>query len=103
MFYDFNVEIYNRLPSTEVDGITIPGVLAWVKDVNCDIQPYSTALLMKQYGYNIEVNKRIFLDFDPVVKIGTIFYYTNPQNTVEKYEVKKIINWDYLEVACLGI
>lgn len=103
MFMDYKVGIWNRGPSTKVGGVTIPGVLAWVRDVMCDIQPYSTALLLRTYGYNIEVNKRVFLDFDPDVKIGTVFYYTNPQGTLEKYEVKTIINWDYLECACLGV
>lgn len=103
MFKNFTVGIWNKAPSTKVNGITIPGVLTFVKNVDCDIQPYSTALLLKTYGYNIEVNKRIFMDFDADVKIGTVFYYTNPQGIVEKYEVKTVIQWDYLEVACLGV
>lgn len=103
MFNNFTVGIWNRGPSTKVGGITIPGVLAWVKNADIDLQPYSTALLLRQYGYSIEVNKRIFMDFDVDVKIGTVFYYTNPQNIVEKYEVKTIINWSYLELACLGV
>ena len=103
MFEDYKVGVWNRGPSTKVGGITIPGVLAWVRDIMCDVQPYSTALLLRTYGYNIECNKRVFLDFDPDIKIGTVFYYTNPQGTLEKYEVKTIINWDYLECACLGV
>ena len=103
MFNNYLVGVWNRGPSTKIGGITIPGVLAWVRDADVDLQPYSTALLIKQYGYNIEVNKRIFMDFDPDIKIGTVFYYTNPQGTLEKYEVKTIINWDYLECACLGV
>jgi len=103
MLNNYLVGVWNRGPSTKVGGITTPGVLAWVRDADVDIQPYSTALLIKQYGYNIEVNKRVFIDFDPNIKIGTVFYYTNPQNVLEKYEVKTIINWDYLECACLGV
>jgi len=103
MLNNYRVGIYNRLPNIKVNGITIPGVLAWVKDADVDIQPYSTALLLRSYGYNIEVNKRVFIDFDPVVQIGTVFYYTNPQNVVEKYEVKTLVNWDYLDCACLGV
>ncbi len=103
MFYNFKVGLWNRLPSTKVNGITIPGVLTWVKDSMVDLQPYSTALLLKDYGYSIEVNKRIFMDADPDVKIGTVFYYTNPQGVVEKYEVKVVIPWDYMELACLGV
>lgn len=103
MFQECRAKIYNQLPSTKVNGVTIPATPTYVKDVDCDIQPYSTTLFLKQYGYNIEVNKRIFMDFEPSVTIGTIFYYTNPQNILEKYEVKAIVNWDYLEVMCLGI
>lgn len=103
MFYDYNVAIYNRGASTKVNGITIPGVLTYVKDVMVDIQPYSTALLLKDYGYSIEVNKRIFADYDSAIKLGTVFYYVNLQGVTEKYEVKQIIQWDYIEVMCLGI
>ena len=103
MLKNYKVGLYNKGPSTKVGGITIPGVLTCVKDIDCDIQPYSTALLLKQYGYNIEVNKRIFMDYDSAVKIGTVFYYTNLQGVIEKYEVKAIINWSYLELACLGV
>ncbi|MBU3176089.1 hypothetical protein KPL47_06870 [Clostridium estertheticum] len=103
MFYDFKVGIWNKGLSTKVGGITIPGVLEHIKDLDVDIQPYSTALLLKDYGYNIEVNKRIFMDYDSAVKIGTVFYYVNLHGITEKYEVKTIINWDYLEVMALGI
>ena len=103
MLADYSVGVYNRGPSTKVNGITIPGVLTWVKDSMVDIQPYSTALLLKDYGYSVEVNKRIFMDYDPNVKIGTVFYYSNPQGTLEKYEVKTVILWDYMELACLGV
>jgi len=103
MFDVYKVGIYNKAPGTKVDGIFIPGVLSWVKDIMCDVQPYSRALLLKNYGYDIECTKRIFMEFDANIKIGTGLYYTNPQLVVEKYEVKTIINWDYLELACLGI
>ena len=103
MLCNYNVGVYNKAPSTKVGGITIPGILEHIKDIDCDIQPYSTALLIKQYGYNIEINKRVFMNADTDIKIGTVFYYTNPQNIIEKYEVKTIIGWDYLEVMCLGI
>lgn len=104
MLYGFKVGAYVRGESTKVNGIAIPGNLTWVKNIDCDIQSYSKELLLKQYGYNIEVNKRIFMDFDPNIKIGTILYYTNSQNVIEKYEVKAI-PWDQaiMEVICLGI
>lgn len=94
-----------RGESAKVNGINIKGSLAWIKDVDCDIQPYSKELLIKQYGYDIEVNKRIFMDFDTDIKIGTILYYTNSQNNVEIYEVKAIL-WEdepTMEVVCLKV
>jgi len=105
MITNYKVEVYNHLPATKVNGITIQGVLARVKDVYCDMQPYSKALLLKTYGYDLEVTKRIFfMDVDYDIKIGTLLYYTNPQNVVEKYEVKAI-PWDsgFFEVVCNGI
>ena len=103
MFYDYTVGVWNKGPSTKVNGITIPGVLTYVKDVMVDIQPYSQTLLLKDYGYDISVNKRLFMDYDTSIKIGTVFFYVNLQGITEKYECKQIINWDYLEVMCLGL
>lgn len=103
MLSNYSVGVWNRGPSTKVNGITIPGVLAWARDADVDLQPYSTALLLRAYGYNIEVNKRVFIDYSPDIKIGTVFYYTNPQGVLEKYEVKTLVSWDYLDCACLGV
>ena len=104
MLYDYKVKVYGRGASIKVGGIAIPGELGWIKEMDCDMQSYSKELLIKQYGYDIEVNKRFFMDFDPNIKIGTILKYTNSQNNVETYEVKKI-PWDkpIMEVICLGI
>lgn len=103
MIKNYTVGLYNKGATTKVNGVTIPGVLTRVKDIDCDIQPYSQALLLKTYGYNIECNKRIFVDYDIDIKIGTVFYYTNLQDIIKKYEVKTIIDWDYMELACLEV
>lgn len=103
MFYNYKVDIYNKSAGTKVNGIFIPGVLAYVKTADVDIQPYSKTLFLKDYGYDIECTKRIFMDMDANIKIGTVLYYTNSQLVVEKYEVKALINWDYIEVICLGL
>ena len=96
MFNDYTVGVWNRGPSTKVGGITIPGVLAWVRDTLCDVQPYSQELLLKTYGYDIAVTKRFFIDDFTDVKIGTILMLGT-----EKHEVKKAIQWDYLECMTL--
>lgn len=105
MLCDYMVELWNNDPSTKVNGITIPGELGHIKDIYVDIQPYSKALLIKEYGYDIEVNKRIFIDgFDKDVKIGTIFKYTDKYGKDIILEVKAI-PWDdgYMEVMCFGV
>ena len=103
MFYNYSVDIYNKTAGEKVNGIFIPGVLTYVKTVDVDIQPYSQTLLLKDYGYDIECNKRIFMDMDSSIKIGTVFYYVNFQGVTEKYETKALINWDYLEVIALEL
>jgi hypothetical protein len=105
MLKNFNVGVYNKLPSTKVSGITIPGKLDWVEDLELDIQPYSKALLMKQYGYDIEVNKRMYLEyFDKNIKIGTILKYIDKYGQNINLEIKTI-PWDdgYMEFMGLGV
>lgn len=105
MLGGYKVGVYTKGESTKIGGIAIPANLVWAKDVDCDMQSYSKELLIKQYGLNIEVNKRFFMDYDPIIKIGTIFYYRNLQNDIETYEVKAI-PWDdepTMEVICLKV
>lgn len=105
MFDDYKVGIYNKAPGTKVGGIFIPGILAWVKDIMCDVQPYSRALLLKNYGYDIEVTNRIYVDyFDKDIKIGTIIKYTDGYDKEVSLEVKAI-PWaeEYMEVMLLGL
>jgi hypothetical protein len=98
MFTNYTVGVWNKGASTKVNGITIPGVLTFVRDIDVDMQPYSTALLLKTYGYNIECTKRFFIDDIVDIKIGTILKYGT-----EQHEVKKIIEWDYFEVMTLEV
>ena len=98
MLCDYSVGVWNRLPSTKVNGVTIPGVLAWVRDIDCDMQPYSQELLIKSYGYDLPVTKRFFIEDIADIKIGTVLIYGT-----EKHEVKKIIAWDYYEVMTLEV
>ena len=98
MFNNYLVGVWNRGPSTKVNGITIPGVLAWVKDIMCDVQPYSQELLLKTYGYNIACTKRFFIDDGSDITIGTVLMIGTT-----KHEVKKIIEWSYLEAMTLEV
>lgn len=105
MKQDFTVSIYVKGEGHNTSRGWVPGEDEHVKDIDCDIQPYSRELLLKNYGYDIEVNKRFFIDeFQPSIKIGTLLKYVNKQGTTEVYEVKSI-PWDdgYMEVFALGI
>jgi len=105
MTKNFTVGVYIKGVSQKIGGIVIPGTLAWVKDIDCDIQPYSKALLMKTYGYDIEVDKRVYIDyFDSIVNIGTILKYTDDYGKVINLSVK-VIPWErsYMEVIALGV
>ena len=102
----YTVGIWNKGPSSKVNGITIPGVLTWIKDINdVDIQPYNKSLAMKNYGYDIECNRRLYIDnFDSVINIGTILRYTDGYGKVINLSVKAI-PWDdgYIEIICLEV
>lgn len=94
------INIYNKAEGQKNEyGVWIEGELEFTKQKYVDIQPYSTELLLKDYGYNIEVTKRIFDDTDENIVIGTILEHKS-----DKYEVRKIIPWDtYVEVMCFGL
>lgn len=105
MKQDFTVGIYVKGEGHNTSRGWVPGKDEHIKDIDCDIQPYSQELLLKEYGYDIKVNKRIFIDdFESSIKIGTIIKYVNKQGVTEVYEVKAI-PWDdgYMEVMCLAI
>lgn len=62
------------------------------------MQAFSSELLLKNYGYNIEVTKGFFINDIANIKIDTILKFG-----AENYEVKKIIPWDYFKVMTLEV
>lgn len=97
MFTNCMAEIWNKSDDTKVDGITIPGAPTLIRSIDCDMQPYSTELLMKNYGYDIPVTKRFFIDDIADIDIGTVL-----KVNTDRHEVKKIVPWDdYFEVFTL--
>lgn len=94
-----HIGVYTKGPGINTSKGWIPGAEQHIKDIDCDIQPYSTELLLKTYGYNIEVTDRIFCDLDIAVKVGAILKYKDKWSNDKSYEVRKIIPWDdYMEV-----
>ncbi|QCH29256.1 hypothetical protein [Clostridium tyrobutyricum] len=105
MLENFTVGLYVKTEGHNTGTGWVPGTDEYKKDIDCDIQPYSQELLLKDYGYDIKVNKRIFIDYyEPLIEIGTIIKYVNKRGKTEVYEVKAI-PWDdeYMEVACLAV
>jgi hypothetical protein len=97
--------IYNKGASQFISGITVPGTLGIGAVIACQIQPYSKALLMKQYGYDVEVNKRVFIpQFYPEINVGTVLRYIDDyDNTIDL--TVDVIPWDkgYMELIGLSI
>ena len=79
----------------DIYGNYIPGVNV-SKPMRVNVQPYSRELLLKAYGYDIEVTKRVMCEVDTDIKEGSIITYKGID-----YEVKKI-PWDigHMEVFC---
>lgn len=98
MFYNKQVEIWNIGEGyTDSHHIYHEGELWFSKTIRVDVQPYSTERLKKEYGYEIDVNKRIFCDLDNEIKINTVIKYKN-----NSMEVKNFLEWDdYMEIFCL--
>lgn len=70
-----------------------------VKNIVVDKQPYNKELLLKNYGYDIEVTNRLFYEYfgiDPDIKINSIL---KTLDGTEEYEIEKFITWDiYTEI-----
>ena len=79
----------------DIYGNYIPGIPV-TKTMRVNVQPYSRELLLKAYGYDIEVTKRVMCEVDTDIKEGSIITYKGID-----YEVKKI-PWDigHMEVFC---
>lgn len=73
--------------TTDEYGGYVPGVET-TKILYTDIQPFSRELLLKKYGYDIEVTKLMLCDVDDDIKEGSIVVFKG-----KDYEVKKI-PWD---------
>ena len=95
MFYDKEIELLIEGEGyTDEYGIWNEGEEVPFKTVECDVQPYSSELLYKDYGYKERVKKRIFCDDDGAIINGMAVLYKGV-----RYVVKLIIPWDdYLEV-----
>lgn len=100
MFYDKKIELYKEgQPIKNKYGGTAIGKPVYIKTINCDVQAYSRELFKKEYGYDIDVSERVFMDLDAEAIEGRIIKYNN-----NDYEIKKTIEWDdYMELMIYGL
>ena len=95
MFYNKEIEIYNKGKYKDEFGITYTGGYKLADTLMVDVQPYSNEKLKKDYGYDLECTKRIFTDLNENIKESSIVKYHNAY-----FDIKKIIEWDnYLDIA----
>jgi len=99
MFYNKNLDLWNTIAGHKgTNNVWVKGSDAFVKDINVDIQPYSSELLKKEYGLDEECTKRLFTDVDTNIKMGSVL-----KDNSEKinYLVNAIIPWDdHMELMC---
>lgn len=70
----------------------------YIKDILVDKQPYNSELLLKTYGYKLDVTNRLFYPFfgvDSDIKEKCLLKILNDDGTdKEIYEIRKSIIWD---------
>lgn len=95
MFYDKEIDVLTISEGyTDDYGIYHPGVEAVLKTIFCDVQPYSTERLYRDYGYNVKCTKRVFCEIDTALDVGAYVRYKG-----DKYIINKVIDYDdYLEL-----
>jgi len=91
MFCDKTITIYDTNEGYTDDlGVYHDGEDILIDSFDVDVQPYSSELLYKQYGYKEQVTKRVFMDVDDRVKLGQkVMYKKKP------YTIKQIVEWDF--------
>jgi hypothetical protein len=94
MFDNTRVDIIiNAQGTVNDDGIYVLGEEEIPSFFFADVQPYSSELLYRDYGFQENVTKRMFCDPNNSIKVGSILSINE-----ERYKIKKIIPWDYWDV-----
>lgn len=94
MFYTKQIEILQTgAGAVDDDGIYHDGEDSTLKTVYCDVQPYSRDRLFRQYGYDENVEFRVFSNIDTDIKNGVKVKYKD-----DNFKIVKVIEWDdYME------
>lgn len=99
-FYDKEIEIYTYSSVKDENGTNRK---EWIKantdpdPLLVDVQPYNMTLANRDYGYQLECTKRIFMDSIPDLTESAVIKYNS-----QFYKIQKIIDWDTdVDVICL--
>lgn len=80
-------------------GDWITGEPVFIKNIDVDKQPYNRALMLKQYGYDVDVTDRLMYEHfgnDADIGVNSVL---KDISTGDEYEVRKIISWDtYMDI-----
>ena len=102
MLTNKTLKLYNI--ETIRNGINVVNQDNYIKEIDVDLQPYNTALLLKNYGYNIEVTNRIFYEDIDIIIGNRLKDIDDIGNVKHIYQVQKIIVWDtYSEIFVLEV
>lgn len=97
MFYNKKINIYAYTGYEDEHGIDREGYkkIEFEEPIIVDIQPLSGDKVEKTYGYNLDVTKQMFCDYNDYILEDSIIEYKN-----KFYKIIKIIEWDdYLQIA----
>lgn len=99
MLYDKEIKVLTEEEGyTDDYGIWHDGEKQIVKTIYGDVQPYSSELLYKDYGFRVQCTKRVFCDVDSGIHEGTLLEIKEVE-----YKVMKIIEWNsYMELMIDG-
>ncbi|MBU3098741.1 MULTISPECIES: hypothetical protein [Clostridium] len=100
MIYNYTMGIYGRTSTVDEYGETVESAApTWIKDIDVDKQPYSSAQAKKDYGFDVICTDRIYTDLETDIKINTVIKYG-----LLTYKVQKIISWlTWMELVVLLI
>ncbi len=95
MFYDKELKVLSESEGyTDDYGIWHDGEVTDLKTIYADVQPYSSELCYKDYGYRVQCTKRVFCDIDIDIVEGTLL-----KIETKRFKTMKIIRWDsYMEL-----
>jgi len=98
MFYKNKMKFYKAIKTKDSYGSWIT-TYTYNKSVDCDKQPYSRQLLLKDYGYDLDCTNRVFCDLNDEIDDGVIVSF---DNDTTKFRVQKALPWDdYMDVMVI--